>query len=155
MRVFKLIAGAVAGLVAVGAAFLWWAGRPPSRPGNVPANAIYIETAITPFKLGTTPGTWVGCWYDSNDQADHCRLTDENGKLKFEDAFLPYSGQTPISQTTLTLDSQRTGDLWTGSYDKGIHVPVIYLTNGQILLPKTIFEEAKRKVQPFIDGSAQ
>jgi hypothetical protein len=153
--VLKLIAGAVVVLVAVGGTFLWWAGRPPERPRSVPANAIYIETAITPFKISTTPGTWVGCWYDSNNQTDHCRLTDENGKLKFEDTFLPYSGQTLISQTTLTLDSQRTGHLWTGSYEKGVHVPVIYLTNGQILLPKTFFEEAKRKVQPFIEGSSQ
>ncbi len=105
MRVFKLISGAVACLVAVGIAFLWWSGRPPVRPANVLTNAIYIETGITAFKVGTTPGTWVGCWYDSKDEADHCRLTDENGKLKFEDIFLPYNGQTPISQTPLTLDS--------------------------------------------------
>jgi hypothetical protein len=155
MSVIKLIAGAITIFLAAGGLFLWWAGRPPARPMNMPANAIYIETSITPFKIGKTPGTWVGCWYDSNDRADHCRLTDENGKLKFEDIFLPDNGQTAISEIALTLDSQRTGHLWTGSYGKGIRVPVIYLRSGQILLPNAIFEEAKRKVHFFIDGSAQ
>jgi hypothetical protein len=155
MRVIKLIAGSVAGVVAIGGLFLWWAGRPPARPANVPTNAIYIETGVVPFKVRSTPGTWVGCWYDSTDQADHCRLTDENGKLKYEDIFLPYEGQAPIQQTALIFDSQRTGHLWTGSYEKAVRVPVIYLTNGQILLPKAVFEEAKRKIQPFIHEPSQ
>jgi len=153
MRVLKLV-GVLAGIIAVGAFLLWWTARPPARPANMPANGIYIETGIVPFKLRSTPGTWVGCWYDSTDHSDHCRITDENGKLKYEDIFLPYEGQAPILQSALIFDS-RTGHLWTGSYEKGIRVPVIYLTDGQILLPKTDFEEIKRKVQFWVDGSAQ
>jgi hypothetical protein len=154
MRVFKFSAGIAIFLVA-GGVFLWWAGRPPARPANMPPNAIYIETGITPFKIGTTPGTWLGCWHDPNDRADHCRLTDEKGNLKYEDTFLPYSGRGSFQQSALTFDARRTGHLWTGSHEKGIRVPVIYLTNGQILLPEAVFEEAKSKARPFIDGSAQ
>lgn len=149
MRVIRFSA-ATAVLLIAGGVFLWWSDRAPVRPANMPANAIYLETAITPFKIGTTPGTWLGCWYDVNDAADHCRLTDEKGNLKFEDTFLPYSGRGSFPQSALTFDTRRTGNLWTGSYEKGILVPVIYLTNGQILLPRAVFEEAKRKVQPFI-----
>lgn len=123
-----------------------------STPSKHAPNGIYIETGVVPFKLRSTPGTWVGCWYDSTDRSDHCRITDENGKLEYEDIFLPYKGQGPIPQTALIFDSQRTGHLWTGS-EKGISVPVIYLTDGRILLPKTDFEEIKRKTQFWVDGS--
>ena len=142
MRVLKFFAAAIALLLIAGGVFLWWAGRAPAKPANMPANAIYIETAITPFKIGTTPGTWLGCWYDRNDNADHCRLTDEKGNMKLEDTFLPYSGRGSFPQSALTFDTRRTEHLWTGSYEKGIHVPVIYLANGQMLLPESVFEEA-------------
>lgn len=56
MRVLKLL-GLLAGVIAVGVLVLWWVGRPPARPANVPANGIYIETGIVPFKLRSTPGT--------------------------------------------------------------------------------------------------
>lgn len=150
MRTLRLIGGLAAGLVIIGGLLLWWVGRLPKRPPILPANAIYIEIGVVPFKLRSTPGKWLGCWYSPTDQADHCKITDENGKLEFEDVFLPYAGQEPVPTSALALDSHRTGRLWTGSYEKGIRVPVIYLTNGQILLPKTVFEEAKRKVQPFL-----
>jgi len=153
MRVLKVVA-VLAGIIAVGAFVLWWTARPPARPANVPLNGIYIEKGLVPFKLRSTPGTWIGCWYDSTDRSDHCRITDENGKLEYEDIFLPYKGQAPILQNALILDSQHTGHLWTGS-DKGIRVPVICLINGQILLPKTDFEEIKRKTQFWVDGSSQ
>jgi hypothetical protein len=150
MRVLRFIGLLAGGIVLLGGLLLWWEGRRPERPPSLPANAIYIETGVVPFKIRSTPGTWVGCWYDPTDEADHCKLTDENGRLKFEDVFLPYEGQVPVPQVALVFDTHRTGSLWTGSYEKGIHCPVIYLTNGQILLPKGVFEEAKRKVQPFI-----
>ena len=73
MRVFKFPAGLAIFLVA-GGVFLWWAGRSPAKPTNMPPNAIYMETGITPFKIGTTPGTWLGCWYDPNDKADPADL---------------------------------------------------------------------------------
>jgi hypothetical protein len=150
MRVLRTIAALAVGIIALGSSFLWWAGRPPKRPHNFPSNAIYIETGVVPFKIRSTPGTWLGCWYDPTDQFDHCRLTDENGRLKFEDVFLPYEGQGPIPQAALVFDTHRTGTLWTGSYEKGIRVPVIYLADGQILLPKAVFEEAKRDVHSFV-----
>jgi hypothetical protein len=150
MRVFRTIGAVACGIlgivVAVGLLF-WWEGRRPERPASLPPNAIYIESGVVPFKLKSTPGRWLGCWYDANDQFDHCKVTNENGWLEFEDVFLPSEGQITVSQSDLVLDIHRTGTLWTGSYEKGITVPVIYLTNGQILLPRTIFEKAKRDVQ--------
>ena len=141
------VTGGVVGIAVLGGLFLWWEGRRPERPAGLPLNAIYIESGVVPFKLRSTPGRWVGCWYDPSDQFDHCKVTNENGWQEFEDVFLPYEGQRPIPQSALVFDTRRTGHLWTGSYEKGLNVPVVYLTNGQILLPKTIFEKAKRTVE--------
>ena len=154
MHVLKRIS-ILAAIVVIGGFGLWWVGRRPNRPTSLPANAVYLESGVVPFKLRSTPGTWVGCWYELADQADRCRLTDENGKIEYEDIFLPYDGRAPVPESALIFDSHLTGLQWTGSYEKRIRVPVIYLTNGRILLPRAIFEDAKRKVEPFIDAPTQ
>jgi len=69
-----------------------------------------------------------------------------NGWREFEDVFLPYPGQAPISEADLALDSRRTGTLWGGTYEKGTHYPIVYLSNGDILLPRSEYEKAKRAV---------
>ena len=150
MRVLRTVvklAFGIIGIAVLGGLFFWWEGRRPERPLDLPTNAIYIESGIVPFKLKSTPGRWIGCWYDSSDKLDHCKVTNENGRLEFEDVFLPYEGEVAVSQSDLAFDVRRTRTVWTGSYENGILVPIIYLTNGQILLPRTIFEKAKRDVQ--------
>jgi hypothetical protein len=102
-----------------------------------------VERGIVPFKLSSTPGDWLDCWFDKHEQLDRCRLTDERGNLEFEDVFLPYEGQSPLPEEDLVLDRQATGHIWTGSYEKGLRYPLIYLANGQILLPRSDYEKAK------------
>ncbi|HKR84975.1 MAG TPA: hypothetical protein VJS37_12530, partial [Terriglobales bacterium] len=147
MRRFKTIVGAGAILLFAGGLFLWWEGRLPERPSNLPKNAIYLETGVVPFKLKSTPGRWVGCWYDSSDQFDHCKVTNQNGWLEFEDVFLPNEGRAAVPESDLIFDTNRTGRLWTGSYEEKITAPVIYLTSGQILLPRKVFDKAKHDLQ--------
>ena len=98
-RTVKAVAGSVLVIIALGIWYLWWIGRPPMRPSVLPANAIYIETGGVPFKLRSTPGHWVGCWYDQNDRLNHCKVTNEIGNLEFEDVFLPYDGGAPASES--------------------------------------------------------
>ena len=145
MRLLKFIAIAAIVVVA-GLLFLWWEGRPPKRPSSLPPNAIYKETGFLLFRVKSTPGIWLGCWLDVRDNSDHCKVTDENGKLEFEGVFLPYEGPRPVPQGALVFDPDFTGGLWVGSYEKGIRVPAIFLTNGQILLPEAAFDESRRSV---------
>jgi hypothetical protein len=113
------------------------------RPKYLSPNALYIERAVVPFKLSSTPGDWLDCWFDENEQLDHCKMTDDKGNPEFEDVFLPYEGQSPVSQDKLVFDTGR-GGIWIGSYEKGF--PIVYLTNGEILLPRSEFEKAKQTV---------
>ena len=89
-------------------------------------------------------GYWLDCWFDKNANVDRCKLTDRRGSGVFEDVFLPCAGQTPVPQSEL-LFARWTGFTWTRS-DKGIYVPTVYLSNGQILLPRSLYEEARHAV---------
>ena len=135
---------AIAGTVVVLAAcLLLWLGHKPLRPHTVSSNAVYVLPNNLPFRLHKT-GYWLECWYDQHENVDRCKLTDENGKAAFEDVFLPCVGQTPIPQTELVF-KRFTGDTWAQSPDKTANVPVVYLDDGQILLSRTLFREAKQQ----------
>jgi len=146
MRVIKLIGALLGTTIVIAMVVVWWTARPPRRPAGLSANALYLESGIVPFKRSSTPGDWLDCWFDKREQFDRCRLTDERGNLEFEDVFRPYEGQSPLPQRDLVLDHRKTGGIWTGTYEKGLRYPVVYLANGQILLPRSDYEKAKRTV---------
>lgn len=123
---------------------LWLMGRPPRRPPNLSNNALYIEKGVVPFKLSSVPGNWLDCWVDQSQQLDHCRLSDERGITEFEDVFATCENKSDIPQGELIFDKRLTGDTWVGSYEKHIDVPVIYLQNGKVLLPKSAYQESRK-----------
>ncbi len=130
-------------ILATGA--LWWEGHKPRRPRTVSSNALYVLPNNVPFTLHKT-GYWLDCWFDERANVDRCKLTDEKGTRSFEDVFLPCVGQTPLPQRELVFNTRRTGSVWTLSPDKGINAPVVYLENGEPLLPQSLYAEAKRNV---------
>ena len=135
----------VVGTIVVLAAFvLLWAGYNPRRPHTVSSNAVYVLPNNVPFRLHKA-GYWLECWYDQHESVDRCKLTDEKGNAAFEDVFLPCVGQTPLPQSELVF-KRFTGNTWTQSRDKRANVPVVYLDNGQMLLSRSLFAEAKQEV---------
>jgi hypothetical protein len=146
MHAIKLIGALLGAMIVVVIAVLWWAGRAPRRPTDLSPNALYIERGVVPFKLSSTPGDWLDCWFNELEHSDRCKMTDEKGKLEFEDVFLPYEGHFPLPQDKLVFDTRRTGHVWTGSGEKGTRIPIVYLTDGEILLPRSEYEKAKQTV---------
>ena len=138
-----LIRPIVGAIIFIIVAVLWWAGRLPQRPHTVSSSAIHVQPSDAPLMLRLT-GYWLDCWFDKNANVDRCKLTDRRGSGVFEDVFLPCAGQTPVPQSEL-LFARWTGFTWTRS-DKGIYVPTVYLSNGQILLPRSLYEEARQAV---------
>jgi hypothetical protein len=135
----------IVGTVIILAAFvLWWVGHKPRRPHTVSPNALYVLPNNVPFRLHKT-GYWLECRFDQHENVDRCKLSDENGNAAVDDVFLPCVGQTPLSQSELVF-KWRTGETWTQSPDKRINVPVVYLDNGQMLLSRSLFAEAKQQV---------
>jgi hypothetical protein len=144
MRIIKPIGAILGTMIFVAAVVVWWTGRPPRRPINLSPHALHFEPSNVPFTLHQT-GYWLDCWLDEHANSDRCRLTDVKGSALFEDVFLPCDGQSPVPQSDLVFDARRTGYTWTGSYEKGVSVPVIFLTNGQILLPRSAYEESRKR----------
>lgn len=95
------------------------------------------------FNVGNVVKQLIWTRMDENEQLDHCKMTDNKGNPEFEDVFLPYEGQSPVSQDKPVFDTGR-GGIWIGSYEKGF--PIVYLTNGEILLLRSEFEKAKQTV---------
>ncbi len=126
------------------ACVLWWLGHKPRRPRTVSSDALYVLPNNVPFTLHKT-GFWLECWFDQHESVDRCKLTDENGNATFEDVFLPCVGHIPLPQGELSF-KRFTGDTWTRSPDKRSNVPVVFLEHGQILLPRTLFAEARQQV---------
>jgi hypothetical protein len=134
---------AVGTVIILAGAALWWEGHRPARPHTVSSNALYVLPNNVPFTLHKT-GYWVDCWFDPHANVDRCKLADESGTALLEDVFLPCVGQFPVPKSELVFNAQMTGSIWTRSPDKRINVPVIHLDDGQVLLPRSFYAEAKR-----------
>ncbi len=141
-RLVAVVAGTVIVLVMVA---LWWVGRPPQRPRTISSNALHVEPNNVGFTVHKA-GYWLDCRFDKIANVDRCRLTDAKGTRLFEDVFLPCVGQRPLPQSELVLNTRRTGYTWTQSPDKKINVPVVYLEDGQILLPQSLYAQARQEV---------
>ena len=76
-----------------------------------------------------------------------CSDAYEKGAVLFEDVFLPCVGKEPLHQSVLVFNGRRlwTADIWNRSPEKGTKVPVVFM-NGQVLLPRSFYAEAKRDV---------
>jgi hypothetical protein len=145
VRTLKFVGVGVSLAIIVGVILLWRLGRQPQRPNNMSPNALYMETGVVPFKLRPIPGHWIDCWFDDVEKVDRCKLTDEKGNVKYEDVFLPLQGGPAIPEESLRF-RRTTGSEWVLTRDERVSLPVIYLANGQILLPRGSFEHAKRFV---------
>ena len=135
-------------------ALMWWGSRIPKRPSNISASGIFIERGSVPFKL-SMHGDWLDCWRDARIGADRCRLTDEKGVLKFEDTFLPYQAHALVPEVELEIDPKKTGHLWIGVTTQNVSLPIIFMQNGEILLPQSEYQKAKKIVDFWVNGHSK
>jgi hypothetical protein len=101
-------------------------GCGPGRPGNVPADSVYV--------VGAKVGWWERCTYDSKQNVDQCQIFNEGGEILSDEEFLPYDGGSAVKQSQLEIVSN--SDLAGPQY--------VCLRNGRILIPKSHFDAQKR-----------
>ena len=130
-------------VIALAGSVLWWAEHKPRRPHSVSSNARYVLANNKSLALRHT-GYWLECWFDPHENVDRCKLTDEKATMSFEDDFYPYIGHTPLPQSELDIRPW-TGDAWIQSPDNRISVPVVYIRYGEILIPRSLYAEAKKQ----------
>jgi hypothetical protein len=131
----------IVGTVLILAVFAFgWAEHKPRRPHTVSSTALYVVPDNLPFRF-RQPGFWLECWLDHGENVNRCKLTDESGKVSYEDVFLPWPGHTPLPESELLIKPW-TGHAWIQSCDKRINVPVVSVKYGQALVPRSLYAQA-------------
>lgn len=120
----------------------WWAGRIPSRPKGVAANAVFLWAPHVGF-----PGPRRGWWLSCSEDAGHnrCKLSDVDGNTEYEGEFVPYGDKGPVPADQLKINPEKTRDnkVWIGS----ALVPLVFLQNGKVLIPASKYEEGARLLE--------
>lgn len=129
----------VAVFVAVIVGAYKWANMEPKRPRAVSPNAVFLWAPYVGFP-GPRRGWWMVCWEDN--RLDYCRLSSIDGQTEYEGQFVPYGSKNLIPAIALGIDPAKTREhkVWVGQ----ALVPLVYLKNGEILVPASKREEATR-----------
>jgi hypothetical protein len=140
------VAFAAAVLAAIVGAYRW-SNTPPKRPKGVSADAAFLWTG----HLGLPAprhGTWIECWADTGSSIDKCKLTEMDGTLEYEGTFLADTGKNLVPQPELKILSEQTSqstDLWVRV--KQHLVPIVFLQNGTVLIPKDAYQDGMTKLE--------
>lgn len=102
------------------------AGCNPTRPKNVPQDAILVT--------GSDEHWWEWCSYDVKDNVDHCTIFNGEGAILWNEIFLPYDGGKAATQAELLIDNEASFKSW----------QYVCLKNGRILIPQSGFQTQKR-----------
>jgi hypothetical protein len=114
----------------------WWSNTAPGRPKGAPSNSVFLSAPHVGL-----PAPRRGWWLACTNQAQHnrCEISDIDGNLEYEGEFIPYERKEAIPADQLTIDTVKTGEhkVWVG---KAL-VPLVYLRNGEVLIPANKYEE--------------
>ena len=102
--------------------------KQPVRPSNVAVDAVAIHGSKTVW--------WQQCTILDADASTRCRIWNAGGLVLYDEAFLPYDEQTPLTKGDLTIAVEPT---FPGP-DR------IWLANGRVLLPQSRFKDLKKFV---------
>ncbi|HKD79290.1 MAG TPA: hypothetical protein VKH81_06315 [Candidatus Angelobacter sp.] len=117
----------------------WWSNKIPNRPKGVSANSVFLWAPYVGLPAPRR-GWWMACWEESG--YNRCRLSGIDGDTKYEGEFVPYGhkGMVPADQLKIDPNKTREHKVWV----EGELVPLVYLENGEILVPVSKYEEAAR-----------
>jgi len=137
-----LLAGMVILLIMAVIGSFWLAGQIPSRPRGVAANAVFLWAPHVGLPAPRR-GWWLACWEDAAH--NRCKLSGIDGDLEYEGEFIPYGQKGPVPANQLKIDSEKTTEhhVWVGQAS----VPLVYLENGQVLIPASEYDEGVRLLE--------
>jgi hypothetical protein len=146
------IAGAavILALAAIVGAY-WWSNIPPTRPKGLAANSVWLWAPNVGLPAPKR-GVWISCSLDGRGRTCHCKTTDKDGHTLYEGPFLSYK-RKPASEIDLAINIEETQQhrMDRGVFIRGALVPLVYLKNGDILIPEAKYESVRRT----LDGSRQ
>jgi hypothetical protein len=117
----------------------WWSTRTPQRPAIVAKDAVFLWAPHVGLPAPRR-GWWLSCRCDAG--RDYCRLSDILGNTEYDGEFITFGTQTAEPGNELTIDPKKSTEhkIWVG--DK--LVPLVYLKNGDILIPRESYSAGAR-----------
>lgn len=122
----------------------WWTNTVPSRPKSVRADAVFIWAPHVGVPVPRR-GWWIACW--ESEGKNWCSVSWIDGTLKYQGEFIPYRRTTSVPTAELIIDAEKTQQadgFWLGE----TRVRLVYLTNGDVLIPAERYQEGKRLLSP-------
>jgi hypothetical protein len=109
-----------------------WQAR---RPSDMPRNSVWIDAPALPFSF--YHGWWFGCWIDSDNKSNRCRLWGSGGlQTVFEGLYVSCDSNAPVQRDELQLSAPADSmGMWVGNSERSIFAPAAFLANGKILVP--------------------
>lgn len=99
------------------------------KPATVPDDFVPIR------QIGKT-WTYAKCWVEGSDT--RCRVFAGNGEVLLDDVFKTYDRGVSVAAADLTIVPGRSGRDY------------LWLTNGEVLLPATNYDEHRRSVEKLV-----
>jgi len=142
-KVVSAMAAAIVALIICVAIAFWWSGRVPNRPNGVSASAVFLWAPHVGLPAPRR-GTWLDCWKEDQGP-DRCRLSQVDGTTEYEGEFVPYGRKPPLQTDQLRINAEKTREqkVWVG----GALVPLVYVDNGEILIPADNYEAGARMLE--------
>ncbi len=139
-----MLAVGLAGALLIGGFFLasYWSTRIPTRPSTVAIDAVFLWAPAVGLPAPRR-GSWLSC--SEQDMHDRCKLSNIDGRTEYEGEFVRYGDRGVVAAAQLNIDpnKSRRDAVWVGS----ALVPIIYLRDGEILIPARKYEEGARLVE--------
>jgi hypothetical protein len=130
-------------LVIVGmASSYWWANTVPSRPRGVSREAVFLWAPYVGVP-GPRRGWWIVCWKSLGEHII-CRESEIDGAAKYEGEFIPYGARSLLAPDSLIIDPVKSREL--GVWIDHKNIPLVFLKNGEILIPAAKYEEGRRVI---------
>lgn len=130
----------VAAIVIFGiAGAYWWANTVPRKPAEVSPDAVFLWAPYVGLPAPKR-GWWLVCWEEAGH--DWCKLSGIKGEAEYQGEFVSYPHKRLIPADQLKIDPTMTREhkIWVGD----ALVPLVYLKNGEILIPATKYQEGVR-----------
>jgi hypothetical protein len=118
----------------------WRSNTEPRRPKGVSADAVFLWAPYVGVP-GPRRGWWLYC-EQKFEGSIWCTVSEIDGATKYEGEFIPYHVGTIIAPDSLKIDPLKSREL--GVWIDHKNVPLVYLKNGEILIPASKYDEGRQ-----------
>jgi hypothetical protein len=138
-RILLRIAIGLSSVAIVGLPFVVEAYRTRRPPDMRAENSVWVKTPPT---FGLYQGWWLGCWIDTDQQSNRCRIYDPvvHPSIVYEARYVACEGESPIPLSQLKIKSPHDPrNMWL--HPNGV---AVVLQDGRLLVPAESYESCTK-----------